>query len=409
MKMGPLHSLFDLPRTQKRLLQVAADTVLLTLSFGLAMTLRTESLAFLSDPSVWAALVAALPVTLILFVKLGFYRAVIRYMGLKALATILNGVVASAIVLSGMTLWLGLPVPAAVPALYAILALCTVGGVRFALRAIYQRTIRREKTRVIIYGAGQSGRQTAHSLWHGLDHAPVAFVDDNPELWGSQIAGLRIFPPSDLARLIRHEGARVLLLAMPSLTRAARAEILRRLEHLPVRVQTIPGMSELVTGKHQVSEITEVTVEDLLGRDPVPPDPGLMSATIRGKSVLVTGAGGSIGAELCRQILRQKPRVLVLSDQSEYALFEIAEELETARKAAGLDVTSMCRWSRTTPSKGWPTTSSARWPARRRRWRRGWKASPWCPPTRRCARPVSWGRRNGWPNWSARRSRAGRG
>lgn len=338
MYIAPLQSLFDLSRTRKRLLQVAADTVLLAGSFALAMILRTESLEFLWNPQVWAALVAALPVTLILFVKLGFYRAVIRYMGLKALTTILNGVVVSAIVLSAMTLWLGLPVPASVPALYAVLALCTVGGVRFALRAIYQRTIRREKTRVIIYGAGQSGRQTAHSLWQGMEYAPVAFVDDNPELWGSQIAGLRVFPPSELDRLIRDEGARVLLLAMPSLSRAVRADILRRLEHLPVRVQTIPGMAELVTGKHLVSEITEVTVEDLLGRDPVPPDPALMAATIRGKSVLVTGAGGSIGSELCRQILRQGPRVLVLSDLSEYALFEIAEELETARKAAGLDV-----------------------------------------------------------------------
>jgi FlaA1/EpsC-like NDP-sugar epimerase len=336
--MVPFHSLFELSRTQKRTLQVATDTVLLAVSFALSMVLRTESLTFLTDPRVWAALVAALPVTLVLFVKLGFYRAVIRYMGLKALVTILNGVVASAIVLSGMTLWLDLPVPATVPALYAILSLCTVGGVRFALRAIYQRSVRREKTRVIIYGAGQSGRQTAHSLWQGTEYAPVAFVDDNPELWGSQIASLRVFSPAELDRLIRDEGIRVLLLAMPSLGRAARADILRRLEHLPVRVQTIPGMAELVTGKHKVSEITEVTVEDLLGRDPVPPDPDLMAATIRGKSVLVTGAGGSIGSELCRQILRQTPRVLLLADQSEYALFEIAEELETARKAAGLDV-----------------------------------------------------------------------
>lgn len=336
--MVPFHSLFELSRTQKRTLQVATDTVLLAVSFALSMVLRTESLTFLTDPRVWAALVAALPVTLVLFVKLGFYRAVIRYMGLKALVTILNGVVASAIVLSGMTLWLDLPVPATVPALYAILSLCTVGGVRFALRAIYQRSVRREKTRVIIYGAGQSGRQTAHSLWQGMEYAPVAFVDDNPELWGSQIASLRVFSPAELDRLIRDEGVRVLLLAMPSLGRAARADILRRLERLPVRVQTIPGMAELVTGKHKVSEITEVTVEDLLGRDPVPPDPDLMAATIRGKSVLVTGAGGSIGSELCRQILRQGPRMLLLADQSEYALFEIAEELETARKAAGLDV-----------------------------------------------------------------------
>jgi FlaA1/EpsC-like NDP-sugar epimerase len=324
--------------TQKRILQVATDTVLLAGSFALAMILRTESLSFVTDYKMWAALVAALPVTLILFVKLGFYRAVIRYMGLKALITIINGVVASALTLSVMTIWLNLPVPASVPALYAVLAMCTVGGVRFGLRAIYQRTHRRDKTRVIIYGAGQSGRQTVHSLVQGMEHSPAAFVDDNPDLWGSQIAGLRVFPPSELDRLIRDEGAKVLLLAMPSVSRAVRAGILKRLEKLPIRVQTIPGMAELVTGKHRVSELTEVSVEDLLGRDPVPPVPHLMAANIAGRSVLVTGAGGSIGSELCRQILRQSPRVLVLFDQSEYALFEIGEELASERAAAGLNV-----------------------------------------------------------------------
>ncbi|WP_323042486.1 nucleoside-diphosphate sugar epimerase/dehydratase [Gemmobacter sp.] len=327
-----------MPRTHKRILQVLADTFLLSLSFALAMLLRTESLAFVTDGKVWAALVAALPVTLILFVKLGFYRAVIRYMGLRALITIVNGVVASAMAVSGMIVWLHLPIPATVPVIYSVLAMCTVGGVRFALRAIYQRTHSRDKTRVIIYGAGQSGRQTVHSMAQGMEHSPVAFVDDNPDLWGTQIAGLRVFAPSELERLLRDYRAKVLLLAMPSVSRTVRAHILKRLEHLPIRVQTIPGMAELVTGKHRVNEITEVSVEDLLGRDPVPPDPALMAANLRGKSVMVTGAGGSIGAELCRQILRQKPEVLVLFEQSEYALFEIGLELAAARKAAGLDV-----------------------------------------------------------------------
>lgn len=338
MSGRPLRALFNLPRTHKRILQVLADTVLLSLSFAMAMLLKTESLAFVTDGKVWAGLVAALPVTLILFVKLGFYRAVIRYMGLRALITIVNGVVASAMAVSVMIVWLDLPIPATVPVIYAVLAMCTVGGVRFALRAIYQRTHSRDKTRVIIYGAGQSGRQTVHSMGQGMEHAPVAFVDDNPDLWGTQIAGLRVFAPSELERLLRDYRAKVLLLAMPSVSRTVRAHILKRLEHLPIRVQTIPGMAELVTGKHKVNEITEVSVEDLLGRDPVPPDPALMAANLRGKSVMVTGAGGSIGAELCRQILRQEPRVLVLFEQSEYALFEIGLELAAARKAAGLDV-----------------------------------------------------------------------
>ncbi len=338
MSGNPLRALFELPRTHKRILQVLADTLLLAASFVVAMLLRTESLDFIGDPKVWAALVAALPVTLIIFVKLGFYRAVIRYMGLRALITILNGVGASALAVSLMMIWLELPIPNTVPMIYAVLAMCTVGGVRFAARAIYQRTHSRDKTRVIIYGAGQSGRQTVHSMWQGLEHTAVAFVDDNPDLWGSQITGLRVFAPSELERLVRDYGAKVLLLAMPSASRAARAQILKRLEHLPIRVQTIPGMAELVTGKHKVNEITEVSVEDLLGRDPVPPDPALMAANIRDKSVMVTGAGGSIGAELCRQILRQRPDVLILFEQSEYALFEIGQELAAIRKAEALDV-----------------------------------------------------------------------
>lgn len=337
MSPNPLRALFDLRRTHKRILQVLADTLLLSASFVLAMLLRTESFEFISDPKVWAALVAALPVTLILFVKLGFYRAVIRYMGLRALITILNGVAASALAVSAMIVWLDLPIPSTVPVIYAVLAMCTVGGIRFALRAIYQRTHSRDKTRVIIYGAGQSGRQTAHSMWQGMEHTTVAFVDDNPDLWGSQIAGLRVFAPSELERLVRDYGAKVLLLAMPSASRAARAAILKRLEHLPIRVQTIPGMAELVTGKHKVNEITEVSVEDLLGRDPVPPDPALMAANLRDKAVMVTGAGGSIGAELCRQILRQRPKVLVLFEQSEFALFEIGQELSAIRKGGGLN------------------------------------------------------------------------
>lgn len=338
MTSRALNALFELPRGWKRSLQVLADGVLLASSFALAMLLRTESAAFLTDPKIWAALIAALPVTFILFVRLGFYRAVIRYMAARALATIVQGVAASALALGVMSSWLELPIPATVPVIYAVLALVTVGGVRFVLRELYNRTQSRLKSRVIIYGAGQSGRQTAHSLFQGNEHVPVAFVDDNPELWGIQIAGLRVFSPKELERLIHEYQARQILLAMPSATRAVRAEILRRLEHLPLKVQTIPGMAELVMGKAKVSEISEVSVEDLMGRDPVPPVPALMQAAISGKAVMVTGAGGSIGSELCRLILCEGPSALVLVEQSEYALYQIMSDLEATSAERGLQV-----------------------------------------------------------------------
>lgn len=338
MTGAALRHLFSLPRPYKRALQLMADAVLIVSSFALAMLLRTESFGFVVDLRAWVVLGGALPLTLLMFIKLGFYRAVIRYMGLRALLTILIGVLSSAILISILSLWLHLPIPVSVPVIYALLAFCTVGGIRFGFRAIYQRSHSRDKTRVIIYGAGQAGRQTAHSLGAGVDYAAVAFVDDNPELWGSQIHGLRVFAPAALEGLLRDYGAAVLLLAIPSATRGTRANILRRLERLPIRVQTIPGMAEIISGKHKLVDFTEVPIEDLLGRDPVPADPKLMAANIGGRVVMVTGAGGSIGGELCRQILRQGPVRLVLLEHSEFALYEIAQELSRDAVAEGLAV-----------------------------------------------------------------------
>jgi FlaA1/EpsC-like NDP-sugar epimerase len=218
-----------------------------------------------------------------------------------------------------------------------VLAFCTVGGVRFALRALYLRTQSRLKTRVIIYGAGQSGRQLLHSLTQGPDYAPVAFIDDARDLHGTQIAGLKVFAPDQIEALITDYSAKVILLAIPSTSLATRAAILSRLENLPIRVQTIPGMADLVSGRSRISEIREVTVEDLLGRDPVPASQPLMTANIADKRVLVSGAGGSIGSELCRQILRQRPRTLVLLEQSEYALYEIEAELRCLAQDHGIE------------------------------------------------------------------------
>lgn len=338
-----LRYLLGLPRGQKRALQVFADVLLLAFSYFAAMFLRFGHFGFLAEPGVWLAFGGALPVSLAVFIKLGFYRAVIRYVTLRAVRTVVTGLALSALVMALISAWAELPVPATVPVIYALIALATVGGVRFGFRGLFQRTHSRDKLRVIIYGAGQSGRQTAQSLISGQDYNPVAFVDDNPDLWGAQVMGIRVFASEELGSLVEDYHVKTLLLAIPSATPGVRARILRRLEELPLHVQTIPDMAQILRGRYRSGEVTEVPVEDLLGRDIVPPDPALMGADIRGKVVMVTGGAGSIGAELCRQIIGQAPAELIVLDHSEYALYACGNELRQicARNGYQVRITQM--------------------------------------------------------------------
>lgn len=332
-----LQPLFSLPRRAKRLIQLAADVVLIILSFLLAMLLRLDSLAFLNQPKVWLVLPVMVPVSLVIFIRLGFYRAVIRYMSLKATKAVVLGVLGSALTLGLVNYLFQLPVPRSVPFIYVLVAMFSIGGVRFGLRSIYMRGQLRYKTRVLIYGAGSAGRQLALTLRHGNEHEPVAFVDDAAGLQQALVTGLTVYPVEATTRLVADYGIDKILLAIPSATRMRRREVLEMLEPLPVPVQTIPGMADMVSGRAKMSEMRDVAVEDLLGRDPVPPAPALMGANIRGKVVMVTGAGGSIGSELCRQILRQSPRRLLLLEVSEYNLYQVEQDLKRLAEHEGLE------------------------------------------------------------------------
>lgn len=319
--------LLSLSRPQKRLLQVAADCVLLVGSFILAMGLRYDSFFFLSDPRIWVAIGLTLPVTIFLFAVTGFYRAVIRYISSRAFVTIARGIAVSAVFLFVISQLFTLAVPRSVPGIYAMIALISVGGLRFLLRELFRRELRRGLRPVLIYGAGRSGQQLVASLLRGNDYLPLALVDDNPALNGNEVNGLRVISPAEMPTLIENFGIDLALLAMPRAPRSRRREIIEHLAELGVRVRTVPSMDDIVSGRARMSDIIEVSEEDLLGRDPVAPVPDLMSANIRGKVVMVTGAGGSIGSELCRQILREDPRDLVLFEQSEAALYTIQMEL----------------------------------------------------------------------------------
>ncbi|MDN3552601.1 nucleoside-diphosphate sugar epimerase/dehydratase [Halomonas almeriensis] len=333
-----LQPLFRLSRPQKRLIQLVADSGLIVVSFSLAMLLRLDSWRFLAEPRVWWVLPVMIPVSLLIFMRLGFYRAVIRYLSVKAVKAVLAGVAGSSLALVVINYLLDLPVPRSVPFIYAMLALLTIGGVRFGLRALYLKGQMRYKTRVVIYGAGEAGRQLVMSLRHGREHEPIAFVDDARHLQGSMIQGLKVYEAGGIPKLIEDYGADQILLAIPSATRAKRREILKSLEGLPIPVKSIPGMADVVEGRAELNEVREVAVEDLLGRDPVPPDDSLMGANISGKVVMVTGAAGSIGSELCRQILRQGPCQLLLYEVSEFGLYRIEKELNEQASHEGLDV-----------------------------------------------------------------------
>ncbi|WP_107853124.1 polysaccharide biosynthesis protein [Oceanimonas marisflavi] len=333
-----IHWLFHQPRSIKRIISVLLDTLFISLAFWAAYLLRLDSSDLLSSYKHWLVLGTMLPVTLLYFVRMGLYRAVLRYLGHHATMVMMGGVAVSAISMVLAAYYFHAFLPRSVPVIYAALALLLCGGARTMGRALYNQSTKRQKIPVIIYGAGASGRQLNTSLTHGNEYRAVAFVDDNAGLQKALLQGLTVYAPDQLPWLVERFGAQKLLLAMPSISRQRRREIVDRLENLHLDILTIPGMADLVSGKAKLSELHEVNVEDLLGRDPVEPFPELISANICGKVVMVTGAGGSIGSELCRQIVQQGPATLVLFEMSEYALYQIDQELNGLCREAGYTV-----------------------------------------------------------------------
>ncbi|KAA0014348.1 polysaccharide biosynthesis protein [Billgrantia pellis] len=333
-----LYRLFRLPRHYKRMIQLFIDAILLTLSFVMAIWLRLENLEPLLNPASWVMWMTVLPISLAIFARLGFYRAVIRYLSAKALKTLLIGISGSAALLVIISSLLAISLPRSTCLIYPMLALLSVGGVRYFLRSLNMHSMIRYKARVIIYGAGAAGSQLVNILRQGSEYAPVAFVDDWRGMHGTFVEGLQVYDPDRLPRLLKHYGAERILLAMPSAPRSRRREILRILEPLSVPVQTLPSMEDMIAGHARLNEIRDVTVEDLLGRDPVPPNQELLDANVRGKVVMVTGAGGSIGSELCHQLLQQGPRELLLFELCEFALYSIERALRQRMQEQGLEV-----------------------------------------------------------------------
>ncbi|ENB9665917.1 polysaccharide biosynthesis protein [Pseudomonas putida] len=337
--------LLALPRRHKRLLQVITDIVLIWVALWLAFVVRL-GIDEMANPIIdhsW--LFACAPVVAIpLFIRFGLYRAVMRYFGNDALIAIIKAVTLSALILGFIIYWASNHqnvVPRSITFNYWWLSLILVGGLRLAMRqyflgdwftAAVQHVPFASRDdglpKVAIYGAGTAGNQLVAALRMDKVMRPVAFIDDDSSLTDRVIAGLQVYHPEQLQCLIDVTGAQEILLAIPSSTRTRRREILNFLEGFPLHVRTVPGFMDLASGRVTVDDIQEVDIADLLGRDAVPAQPDLLERCIVEQTVMVTGAGGSIGSELCRQILGQAPKTLLLFEHSEFNLYSILSELE---------------------------------------------------------------------------------
>ena len=325
-----LEFLLNLSPAVRRALLIVGDTLAVLIAVWAAFALRLgEVWPDLLRDVAWLfplSVVVVIPT----FAVVGLYRPILRYADESLLYTIVLAV--SAGILLVMAFWVllgeGLWLRSFWPICWLVLV-ALVGGGRLLLRRFLRRRFHpgAARTPAIIYGAGEAGAQLVNALRYSAEFEPVVFVDDNPQLWGSVVRGLKVQAPARLPRLIAHYEAKLILLALPSTPHHRRREILESLAGLPARVMDLPTLAELTSGARRIDEFREIDVADILGRDSVQPNDALLWARVSGQVVMVTGAGGSIGGELCRQILPLRPRRLVLFERSEYALYAIEQEL----------------------------------------------------------------------------------
>lgn len=346
--------LLALPRRYKRFLQIFADVVLVWVSLWLAFVVRL-GFDHAVDPlggHRWLFIMAPL-IAVPLFIRFGMYRAVMRYVGKEVLVAITQAVSISALVFALAIYWFeggNVIVPRSLVINYWWLSILTIGGLRLLMRqyflgdwleAVPSVPFMKQPDhlpRVAIYGAGSAGNQLLAALRMGKSMRPVAFIDDDDNIATRTIAGLKVYKPKHIEEMLRVTGAKQVLLAVPSASRARRREILAQLESYPVHVRTVPGFMDLASGRVKVNDLQEVDIADLLGRDVVTPNQALFERCIKEQVVMVTGAGGSIGSELCRQILASGATTLILFEHSEFNLYNIQQELERRIKHEALRV-----------------------------------------------------------------------
>lgn len=334
--MQRLQFIWQLSRTNKRIVSVLIDIMLIFMAFHLAILVRSGDSNYFAYPAVWGIQVAVTIVTIAVFARLGLYRAVLRFLTFQALFVVAAGAVISATLVAALSFYMSDPFPRTVPIIYGAFLALFCGGPRVIVRSLIAQSYSTQSKEVLIYGAGSGGRQLAMALRSSGDYRVRAFIDGDSTLCNTMILGLPVIAIEDAMPIINKYDVSQVLLAVPSAKRSRRKVILDELAKLPVEVLTVPDMTDIVSGKAKIDELKDVAIEDLLGRDPVAPQQVLLEANIKDKVVMVTGAGGSIGSELCRQIVEQSPKSIILFELSEFGLYQIDRELNQLKIEKGL-------------------------------------------------------------------------
>jgi FlaA1/EpsC-like NDP-sugar epimerase len=339
-----LSAIAELPRFYKRIILMIFDVLALATALWASYALRYGYWALPDSFDEFLVAFSAPIIAIPIFIKMGLYRAVTRYLPERALWTIVQAMSIAALAWVMATflaefIWRGY-LPRSVPIIYWALGTILISASRFGAKRI-MRPVRKDghdAAPMMIYGAGEAGVQLAASLREKGRTSVVGFIDDNPSLRGQDVGGIRVYPPSALPNLVQKLDVREVILSIPSLPVSRRQEIFALVSSLGVHIRTLPPISDLVSGKYSISEVREIDLDDLLGRSSVPADPKLIEVMIQGRTIMVTGAGGSIGSELCRLIVLWKPQRLVLFEANEFALYNIDRELASIDRARVIPV-----------------------------------------------------------------------
>jgi len=332
-----LPSLFNSSRATKRFVSLVFDVTAIICAFYIASCIRLGTLFPELGINELVMVGVSAVISIFIFIRMGMYRAILRYMSAQAMITIVICVFTSGLILTTVSFFTHASTPRSIPFIYSLLLLIFIGIPRLLVRSIVlilNNHTYDAKEQIAIYGAGYTGHQLALAL-NSSHYKVVAFIDDNKRLHGTTIAGVKVSSPMFIGSLIKEKGISKVLLALGNATHAHRASIIKMLEPYAISVQTVPAVADILSGKTRVEQIRDVEIEDLLGRDPVKANPTLLHACIMNKIVMVTGAGGSIGSELCRQIIKQSPKALILFELNEFSLYSIEKELQTELSKKG--------------------------------------------------------------------------
>lgn len=324
-----LKKLFESSRPIKRLISLSYDCIAITFAFYLAICLRLGTITPYIGKAELSVLLLTGITSILVFIRIGMYRAILRYMSANAMISIAASICISGLTLTVMSFFTHSTLPRSVPFIYTLLAFLFVGTPRLLVRSIVSMLNNIGQSipePILIYGAGHTGHQLALAL-QTSNYKIIGFIDDNPRLHNTIIAGVKVYNPNSVETLIQKRDVSKILLALGNANHSRRATIIKELERHAISVQTVPAVIDILSGKTRIEQIRDVDIEDLLGRDSVKANPLLLHACILNKVVMVTGAGGSIGSELCRQIIRQSPKALILFELNEFSLYSIEKEL----------------------------------------------------------------------------------